>query len=242
MQFHKIFRPYVISFSLLIFCVIGFLLLSKFEDRQAIKNLDFACTVLLQRRMPVIERIGGDRVWEWVAASVSPSMSILLSIALGIFLLVRLRVSKKSIFIVSLIGIGLSFTVVGEVYGKVFVRHTPPPFFMLKNPSVTYPTYHITEINSYPSGHAARVVYLAAIWWYSISILFSGFLAKKRHVHMFLIFFCVVWVALVCIAKVYLGHHWLSDILGGAALGGISAAIFIIVLKQLRIGHLGKKV
>jgi undecaprenyl-diphosphatase len=76
--------------------------------------------------------------------------------------------------------------------------------------------YRSTDPHSFPSGHAARAVLLAVIalgmgpTWLAVLL--------------------VIWAPLVCLARVAMGVHYLSDILAGIllglALGGITLWLF----------------
>lgn len=76
--------------------------------------------------------------------------------------------------------------------------------------------YRRTDPHSFPSGHAARAVMLAALAvglgpsWLAIVLL--------------------LWAPLVCLARIVTGMHYVSDVLAGAALG--LAAGWLLVLMQ----------
>jgi undecaprenyl-diphosphatase len=76
--------------------------------------------------------------------------------------------------------------------------------------------YRSTDPHSFPSGHAARLVMLALLslqlgpWW------------------LCLLLFC--WAPLVAVARVAMGVHYLSDMVGGAALGIAFGVLFLIIL------------
>ncbi len=73
--------------------------------------------------------------------------------------------------------------------------------------------YRATDPHSFPSGHAARMallVVLAAAWgpaWFAWLLL--------------------VWAPLVALARVAMGVHYLSDIVGGAVVGVTVAALLV---------------
>lgn len=73
--------------------------------------------------------------------------------------------------------------------------------------------YRATDPHSFPSGHAARMallVVLAAAWgpaWFAWLLL--------------------VWAPLVALARVAMGVHYLSDIVGGAVVGVAAAALLV---------------
>jgi undecaprenyl-diphosphatase len=76
--------------------------------------------------------------------------------------------------------------------------------------------YRSTDPHSFPSGHAARAVMLAVVAMGTGPAWFAALL--------------VVWAPLVCLARVAMGVHYLSDILAGMllglVLGGITLWIF----------------
>jgi undecaprenyl-diphosphatase len=76
--------------------------------------------------------------------------------------------------------------------------------------------YRSTDPHSFPSGHAARLVMLALL---SIR-LGPGWLC--------VLFF--LWAPLVALARVAMGVHYLSDIIGGAVLGIAFGILFVLIL------------
>jgi undecaprenyl-diphosphatase len=70
----------------------------------------------------------------------------------------------------------------------------------------------LKDWSSFPSGHAALFFALAV-----------GLMPLSRK----LAWAAIIWVAVViCLPRVYLGYHYLSDILGGAAIGTGVAALY----------------
>ena len=72
--------------------------------------------------------------------------------------------------------------------------------------------YRKSDPHSFPSGHAARVTMLAVL-----AILFGPFWFALA---------LVIWAPLVSLARVAMGVHYFSDILGGFVLGIIAASGF----------------
>jgi undecaprenyl-diphosphatase len=76
--------------------------------------------------------------------------------------------------------------------------------------------YRSTDPHSFPSGHAARLVMLALLsiqlgpWWLCL-ILF-------------------LWAPLVALARVAMGVHYLSDMIGGALLGAAFGMVFVLII------------
>jgi undecaprenyl-diphosphatase len=71
--------------------------------------------------------------------------------------------------------------------------------------------YRKTDPHSFPSGHAARVVLIAALsialgpWWLALVIC--------------------IWAPMVALARVAMGVHYLSDILAGFLLGLLAGIV-----------------
>jgi undecaprenyl-diphosphatase len=76
--------------------------------------------------------------------------------------------------------------------------------------------YRSTDPHSFPSGHAARLVMLAILsiqlgpWWLCL-LLF-------------------LWAPLVMLARVAMGVHYLSDVVGGAVLGTAFGIAFVMII------------
>jgi membrane-associated phospholipid phosphatase len=185
--------------------LIAFYFFSREVKHGFLKQVDFDTTVRLQDRMP--KRF--DEMWEDVAFLVTPIPSVCF---IGLLTLVAIR--KRGIRAL-LIPLLFSLLIAGEMYGKSVVHHPAPPFFMIKNPTTIFPKYYINEAFSYPSGHTARAVF--------IGCLVSGVMyhvSRKRKALLLTIAISIVYILLVALGRIYLGHHWLSDILGGGLLGG----------------------
>jgi len=75
--------------------------------------------------------------------------------------------------------------------------------------------YRKTDPHSFPSGHAARMVMLAVLG----AALGPAWLACLL----------LVWAPLVALARVAMGVHYLSDVIGGALLGlGVGLALAVV--------------
>jgi undecaprenyl-diphosphatase len=76
--------------------------------------------------------------------------------------------------------------------------------------------YRSTDPHSFPSGHAARAVLLAVLasslgpTWFAVLLL--------------------IWAPLVCLARVAMGVHYLSDVVAGGLLGAALGWLMALVL------------
>lgn len=222
--------------KLLVLGIVFLLIFTIFSwsiKREAFRNIDFAFTVKLQEALDKSPRLRFSRlageVMEGFTFFASPEVSVVAVLGitgLTLYDWKRKRVRWNALFI----PLFFFFLVMGEVYGKSVVHHPAPPFFMIKNPTTMFPKYYINEQFSYPSGHAARAVFLAIIFLY-ITLRTSFF--KKKNIRIGIVFVLTAYIGLVSISRIYLGHHWLSDIVGGWLLGG-GMIFLVLALLNLR--------
>ncbi len=79
--------------------------------------------------------------------------------------------------------------------------------------------YRNTDPHSFPSGHAARAFLIAVV----ATALAPAWLAILLW----------IWAPLVCIARVAMGVHYVSDVVAGAALGIVVALIGLQIYEPL---------
>jgi membrane-associated phospholipid phosphatase len=196
--------------------LIFFTLFSWAVKRGAFRSEDFAFTVKVQEAIDTSPRLRLSRlvgeVMEGSTFFASPEFSIIIIIFITIIIFIKTKKNRLGALVIPALFVLL---VLAEIYGKNVVHHPAPPFFMIKNPTTIFPKYYINEQFSYPSGHSSRAVFLALSSFY---VLFSIFpMGKKR---MVLGIICVGYILLVSVSRIYLGHHWLSDVIGGGLVGG----------------------
>ena len=85
---------------------------------------------------------------------------------------------------------------------------------------------HRTHKESFPSGHTTT----GTVFWGWLLILGMKYFKGKRG----LLFLPALFIALTGPARVYLGEHWLSDVLGGYLLGGSYLSLSYQLYRRLR--------
>lgn len=81
---------------------------------------------------------------------------------------------------------------------------------------------------SFPSGHVACAT--------AISIFLCCFLTERvraKSMKVWIVLFGIVFVGLVCISRMYLGKHYLSDVLAGGVISAIISFAAIILMKTV---------
>ena len=80
---------------------------------------------------------------------------------------------------------------------------------------------------SFPSGHVVSYVSLYGFAFFLVYVLF-----KRSHWRTAALWLCGLLIGLVGVSRIYLGHHWASDVLGGYALG---TAYLLILIEIYRL-------
>jgi membrane-associated phospholipid phosphatase len=220
-----------------LFFLVAFTFFSWGIKRGALRGVDFAFSVKVQdaidrsARLRTAALVG--EVMEGSTFFASPEFSVVVVLLLTGWAAYD-RKKKKIRWQALVIPIAFTLLIGAELYGKSVVHHPAPPFFMIKNPTTIFPKYYINEQFSYPSGHAARAVFLALI---ASSFLLSSSIFRKKRMKIVGISLFVTYVALVALSRIYLGHHWLSDIAGGILLGIGAGLVGLAVYMAQKFFH-----
>lgn len=214
MNLSKRIQILTLSFLFLIF----FVALSKYEDRIFLRNLDFAVTTKIQDKIDNMSQLRLQRVVDNTMAGAtffaSPEFTSVVILVLTGWLLYDWK-QRKFRFRAFVIPIAFVAIVIIELYAKSIVHHPSPSFSMIKHTTSVFPANYVNEQYSYPSGHAARAVFLAIVSYFVVR---STYVIKQKKL---LVLAPVLfgYVILVGVSRIYLGHHWFSDVQGGLLLG-----------------------
>lgn len=80
---------------------------------------------------------------------------------------------------------------------------------------------------SFPSGHA-----LGAFFFYGALTYFIYSLTQSRLVRSLAVFFGAATIGLIGISRLYLGVHWLSDVIAGWIMGATILIVFIVFFEH----------
>ena len=137
-----------------------------------------------------------------------------LALSIGIFLVFRGKIPYAIALAISVLGAGATALVIKETVERA-------------RPERMYQAYAETGF-SFPSGHATLA---AAFYGFLIYLLWrmmpAGF-ARTASVSAL-----ALLIALISFSRLYLGVHYLSDVIGGLLLGGLFVWIGILVVKKI---------
>lgn len=125
---------------------------------------------------------------------------------IAVVAMVVLGVRRRSWTPVLLIAVTGAVSVLITVVGKEFIHRVRPPY------SDAVPPLELSD--SFPSGHTLNAVAVIGIITYLIALR-----RTTRRARVLLVAGASVYVALIGFTRVYLGHHWFTDVLAGLVLG-----------------------
>lgn len=187
-----------------------FTFFSYLVDINIFKQVDFDTTVRLQGN--ISRRF--DDFFSW--------FSIIGMFEVTTIILLFILIIKRKILAGSMTFFLFGFFHIIEIFGKAVVENIPPPEFMLRTKRlIEFPQFHVRSEYSYPSGHSGRTIFL------SVLVILFVWHSKKipQYLKLFTISGVVGFDFIMLLSRVYLGEHWLTDIIGGSILGAAFALI-----------------
>lgn len=131
-------------------------------------------------------------------------------------------VLTRSVRPVVVLGIGLAVATAMTYAGKHLVGRARPPH------DEAVPPFESTP--SFPSGHTLMATVLVGLTAY----LLLSFL-HARWLRWLVVLLATAWALAIGLSRVYLGHHWFTDVCAGWALGLAWCALLITVEQSWRL-------
>lgn len=101
-----------------------------------------------------------------------------------------------------------------ETFSKHFLGQSrPPSIYYRYSLPIVFPTSNVETKYAYPSGHMSRTAFLIVIFWFLVGKRVT--VGRRKHYFLGLLSLGLV----MAVSRVYLGEHWLTDVIGGAILG-----------------------
>ena len=146
----------------------------------------------------------------------NPEVMIVIAIISILFYIKLIKNKKLSLgIILNLAGI----TIINQILKFIFRRERPTG-------------YRLIEMSGYsfPSGHA-----MASLAFYGLLIYITKRLVKNKHLKILLITLNIAIIILIGVSRIYLGVHYLSDVLTGYSISIIYLLITTKLLNKYKV-------
>ena len=189
-------------------------------------QIDFDTTVKIQDRIPR----SYDQLFSYFSFLGSAEVTVVICMTFALFALARRRILEILGWVV------IVPITVAEIFGKLVLFHPGPPVFMHRTLLPTHlPSFYIHTDYSYPSGHTMRTIFIVTI------LITMIFFSSKNQTFKFITIAILLFIAfMMAMTRVYLGEHWVSDVLGGVLLGvggGLFACVLILGKRKDKIAE-----
>lgn len=201
--------PILIVFSAAVFVFLGIAFATALSDTVTYFDASVA-TWLHVRSTPLL-----TDVMAGVSFLGAPTTLTIVAVVVSLLLLCQRRYAEAA---------ALSTVVVGGNILNFCLKHLIQrgrPVF--DDPIFSLPTY------SFPSGHA-----MASTVFFGLLAIYVSVSSRRRYSARAAIGAAVLMIALVCFSRVYLGLHYLSDVMGGTAEGIAWLALSLVALCYIR--------
>lgn len=191
----------------------SFIMLSYLVNRDLFRDIDYQTMVSLQNAI--------SRKFDVPFSFFTILGSTEFTFILLAFIFMTILFKYKHIFL----GLLLYFLIFAiELSGKLLIFHPDPPeMFNRYSLDIHLPIRSFIDTNfSYPSGHMTRSTFLMVI---ILFFLISNNSARYKKITA--TFLVIIYLGIVLVSRIYLGEHWLSDVIGGLLLGTSIATLAI---------------
>ncbi len=200
--------------NILAVVIISFAVLAVLSKQYKYFAFDLSTTLFIQR----LDFFWFDLLMKFISfIGNGSSMAVIISLLAIYGYLVGKRHAPLMLIVSTVGGVLLSFVL------KVLVSRPRP------DPSLINQIGNFVWLDSFPSGHV-----LGAVSLYGF-LLYIAFTQLKVSVwRNYIIGICILVMILMGLSRIYLGAHWLSDVLGAYLIGFVWLSFIIFVYQKLK--------
>jgi undecaprenyl-diphosphatase len=167
---------------------------------------------VLQEMVAIRTQFGVD-IFLWVSEFGRPYTIGALTVVLVLFCYLKGWYRRAVALMVTTVGTGLTILILKQLI------HTP-------RPPISYATY-VENTFSFPSGHTAGALAL-----YGLCAYMLVHAANTRRLKLFYLMIAIAMVFFIAYSRLFLGVHYLSDVLGGLIVGTVFLWVGIRILRR----------